>query len=134
MKIVPLTDTEAALTGYNYVAHLKGANSDLETAETINVVALSTAAVISNVVMDVVASFGGTISVGIAASSSTGTTFFSATTMTSAGTYQGAVFSAVNTTASRYLTITAATGAAACEGFLWFKYLDHSRLRNAVTN
>jgi len=133
MKIVPLTESEAALTGYNYCAHLKGANSDLETAETINIIPVSVAAVISNVVLDVVTSFGGTISIGIGNSVTSATTFFSAVTMTAVGTYIGAVFSAKNLSASQFLTATAGTGSATAEGFLWFRYNDHTRLRNPIT-
>jgi len=133
MKIVSLSEQEAAITGYNFVAHLKGANGDLDTAETINIIPVSVAGVVSNTVVDVVTSLGGTFGLGIGNSVTSATTFFSAVTMTAAGTYVSATISAKNLTASQFLTATAGTGSATGEAFLWFRYNDHTRLRNAVT-
>lgn len=137
MKIVPLSLEESVRAmGATHLINLKVANGDLDTAETLDGPAIPAGYILGRAFLDIKTAWGGgtseTISVGIAATASSGTTLFSAQALTAAGTFASSNLATKNDTAARFITITrGGTGTSnAGEANLYFEMIDATRGRN----
>lgn len=143
MKVVSLSEQECAKTGYTHVAHFKVTAGDLDaTADFADVIAVPIGSVIAKVAFHIVTIWDKvtTISVGVAASGGSATTFLNAQTIGTGGANGTTLGSAattltVNNTASRFITITAtvtAGPATAGEGYLYIHMTDHAAIKQPL--